>query len=300
MFLHQHLNLLERDRSFALRAALTKAVQPGSTVLDAGTGSGVLATWAAMAGAARVVAVDLEHSAVAEQLARDNGVGDRVEVRAGDLRTLNLDGRFDVVTALVYMNDPRRDEARSQLVFDLLDRFGRGDTTVLPDRVRYRAQVLAWPAQDLASWRIGLDERVRTLGLQHGTDFSVFRRQLHRDVPLERFPDRGPDGRVRRDGARALGTPVDVIDIRYTQAAADGTRERTRYPSAIRLPIDRPGVADVVLWTQELLWGEVLLFRNESVSWLASPRPVDSGTHLVAQLDDGWRATNVVESVELG
>ncbi|MFB6129676.1 MAG: methyltransferase domain-containing protein [Salinigranum sp.] len=72
----------------------------GDLVLDAGTGTGVLAAYLARAGA-EVVSYerDPEFAAVARENMSTAGVDDRVEVRAGDL-TDDLDGLagFDVLT----------------------------------------------------------------------------------------------------------------------------------------------------------------------------------------------------------
>jgi ribosomal protein L11 methyltransferase len=67
--------------------ALEELVQPGATVLDLGTGSGILAIAAAKLGAGRVLAVD--NDPVAVQVARDNvainGVQESVSVVQGSL-----------------------------------------------------------------------------------------------------------------------------------------------------------------------------------------------------------------------
>jgi ribosomal protein L11 methyltransferase len=70
----------------------------GSTVIDVGTGSGVLAIAARRLGAARVVAIDNDPDAA--QAARENAAGNRVaiDVRVADLMTLAL-SRFDLVLA---------------------------------------------------------------------------------------------------------------------------------------------------------------------------------------------------------
>ena len=68
-------------------ALLEKAVRSGDTVIDVGTGSGILAIGAARLGASRVLAVDIDEDAVrvARENIRHNGLEDRIEARCGDL-----------------------------------------------------------------------------------------------------------------------------------------------------------------------------------------------------------------------
>lgn len=80
-------------------AALQALDLRGRSMLDVGTGSGVLAIAARRLGAARVVAIDDDPDAI--QAARDNlalNDGVQVELQTVDLRSSQR-GRFDVVTA---------------------------------------------------------------------------------------------------------------------------------------------------------------------------------------------------------
>ena len=84
--------------------ALEEVVAPGVTVVDVGTGSGILAIAAALLGAGSVVAVDIDPQAVeaARQNCRRNGVDDRVWVAAGSAgsaRALLAGRRAQVVVA---------------------------------------------------------------------------------------------------------------------------------------------------------------------------------------------------------
>ena len=82
------LNIIERE----LRA--------GSSILDVGTGSGILAIGARLSGAAMVVAIDTDPEAVAtaSRNALINDSGDLMLV-AGGLEALRGDRRFDIVVA---------------------------------------------------------------------------------------------------------------------------------------------------------------------------------------------------------
>lgn len=74
-------------------------VNSDSYVIDIGTGSGVLAMFAARAGARRVVALDIneESIAYARQAARLNGLADRIEFRTCHFEEFTSDERADVV-----------------------------------------------------------------------------------------------------------------------------------------------------------------------------------------------------------
>ncbi|HEY8529464.1 MAG TPA: 50S ribosomal protein L11 methyltransferase [Paenibacillaceae bacterium] len=67
--------------------ALERVVRGGETVIDVGTGSGILAIGAVKLGAARVLALDLDPVAVSSAASnvRLNGLEDRIEVRRSDL-----------------------------------------------------------------------------------------------------------------------------------------------------------------------------------------------------------------------
>jgi ribosomal protein L11 methyltransferase len=77
-------------------------LRPGMAVLDVGTGSGVLAIAAALLGAARVDAVDIEPVAVraARENAARNGVGDRLRIESGSVGPGEpFPGTYDLVLA---------------------------------------------------------------------------------------------------------------------------------------------------------------------------------------------------------
>jgi len=90
--------LIDKDRTNALAGALKNLVKPGSTVVDAGTGTGILAMIAASLGAARVYAVEIDprNSKVLEETFRLNGFSN-IFVIQGDARAIDLPENVDVI-----------------------------------------------------------------------------------------------------------------------------------------------------------------------------------------------------------
>jgi len=87
-------------------------VVPGESVLDVGTGSGLIGIFACYRGAVRVVGVDINPAAIqsATHNARMHGFAGTMEVRQSNLFEALGEERFDVITAnLPFRNKPAHD-----------------------------------------------------------------------------------------------------------------------------------------------------------------------------------------------
>ncbi|MCB1070937.1 MAG: 50S ribosomal protein L11 methyltransferase [Kiritimatiellae bacterium] len=91
--------LIDHPRAAAFDRAIRSAVRPGDVVVDMGSGTGVLALFAARAGAARVYAVehDPNNLATLSRVIEANGFADRIQVLEGDVCTLDLPEPVDVI-----------------------------------------------------------------------------------------------------------------------------------------------------------------------------------------------------------
>jgi protein arginine N-methyltransferase 1 len=92
--------MCDEVRMKAFLAALEKHVKPGSVVADLGTGTGIFALVAAKLGARRVFAIDPNPAVeVGKQLARENGLADRVTFFRGISTEIDLPERADVIVS---------------------------------------------------------------------------------------------------------------------------------------------------------------------------------------------------------
>lgn len=93
--------LLDKRRVSVFNNAIRDVIKPGDTVLDVGTGSGILALLSVSAGAKKVYAIEIA-SDVAEFARiniRANNLSDKIEVISADIKDFNFPHEIDVVTA---------------------------------------------------------------------------------------------------------------------------------------------------------------------------------------------------------
>ncbi len=92
--------LNDEARMGAYRRAILRTVKPGDTVLDAGSGSGILAMFACQAGASRVYAVERGPVIMAaRELANANGFADRIVFMNRSVCEAEPAERVDVVVS---------------------------------------------------------------------------------------------------------------------------------------------------------------------------------------------------------
>jgi hypothetical protein len=131
-----HLVMLDdRARTSGFCKALRSTVQPDDVVVDIGTGTGVLATCAALAGARRVYAV--ESSGIAEVAARvfgANGVSDRVTLVRERSTATTLPERGTVLVTETIGNDPL-DEQLLEIVADAKKRLLAPGARIIPSAI---------------------------------------------------------------------------------------------------------------------------------------------------------------------
>lgn len=100
---HRFLLGETNQRLSLYQQAIAAHVKPGAAVLDLGSGSGVLAFLACMAGARRVYAIEMDDSReLGRVLARANGFDDRIEFFEGLSRDVQLPEQVDVIVSDIH------------------------------------------------------------------------------------------------------------------------------------------------------------------------------------------------------
>jgi len=129
------LMIADHARTDAYRRAIEAVVEPGMRVLDVGTGTGILALFAARAGA-EVWAVD-ESSilGVARELAEANGLADRVHFLRDRVESVQLPHQVDLLVS-EWMGFFALAECMFRSVFVARDRHLSPDGRMMPTDVR--------------------------------------------------------------------------------------------------------------------------------------------------------------------
>jgi len=143
---HIHIAMLnDTMRTETYLAAIRAGIRPDDVVVEIGTGSGVLAIAAALAGAKHVYAI--EAGAVADAAQANfaaNGVADRVTLVRGWSNQVTLPERGDVLISEIIGNDPFG-EGVLRFTLDARARLLKPEARLLPDRLRTFAQLVAMP-----------------------------------------------------------------------------------------------------------------------------------------------------------
>ena len=122
------LRLLERcTRFWGVQAASLHSPEPERTLLDLGTGSGILALAAARFGAKRVIAIDDDPVAIATARAnaRRNRL-DKIDFRVADVRRWPFPPQIEIITANLF----------SELLIEILPKLKRAQRLILSGILR--------------------------------------------------------------------------------------------------------------------------------------------------------------------
>lgn len=131
--------LLDHARVQSFRKAIARCVQPGSVVVDAGTGTGVLAIIAALSGASHVLALEIapDVAVVARRNIEWCGLANVIEVVNGDAASIYLRQKVDVVICEM-LHSWLVEEMQAPVIRNLVSYLGP-DSRIIPEIVENTA-----------------------------------------------------------------------------------------------------------------------------------------------------------------
>lgn len=234
-----HIAMLsDRVRKRTFLKAVREVIREGDTVLDLGTGTGILAVAAAQAGARRVYAVEpagMLH--LAEEVAARNGVADRITFLRGWSTQIELPEPADVLTTDIVGND-----ALDMVIWETLQDAQRrllvDEPRLVPHRLSAHARLVAIPPEYLAQHC--LDEpRIETWRKDYGIDFGpLLEADRRRVIGLYERPE-------VVQSWRPLSSPQRVLDI-------DLTDDVRHFEVPVAIPVERDGEASGVVISYEV------------------------------------------------
>jgi protein arginine N-methyltransferase 1 len=170
---HVHLTMLDdRARTKGFREALRLTVKPEDVVVDIGTGTGILATYAAKLGARDVYAV--ESSGIADVAARmfeANGVADRVKLVRRRSTSATLPELASVLVTETIGNDPL-DEQLLEIVADAKLRLLAPGARIIPAAIQIWGLAVDIPLT-LLEKHVFTQRKLDGYREAYGLDFSV-------------------------------------------------------------------------------------------------------------------------------
>jgi protein arginine N-methyltransferase 1 len=216
--LYDHLGMLsDHERMRAYHDAIrlnAEAHFKGKVVLDVGTGTGILAIWAAQAGARRVFAVEGTSVAQhAETMAKAHGFGGVIEVLRGRMEDVTLPEPVDVIVS-EWMGYFLLRESMIHSVIYARDKWMREGGVMYPSSARLLLASLQDAAfveerqldsQDaMRTWDASADEMKSRYGLDFGALRKQYEQEHHTYTYRQAWQGRVPSSSVGHDEVELL------------------------------------------------------------------------------------------------
>lgn len=170
-----HIRMLnDTMRTTAFQAAIHDTVTSNDIVLDIGTGTGVLAATAALAGAKHVYAIEMagDMPKLARRFFEANGLGERITIIEGDSTHIDLPEKADVMVSEIIGNDPL-DERIISTTADAVKRHLKPEARLIPNRLKIFTLPVTVP-ENLRNKHVFTRQLVREWQEFYGLDFSIY------------------------------------------------------------------------------------------------------------------------------
>jgi predicted RNA methylase len=198
MFSYSHYPMLEcRVRMNAYRRAIFSVVREGDVVADLGAGTGILSFWAVEAGAKQVFAVDQDSIIYsAREIARANGMDDKITFLQGNSRDIELPRKADVLVSELLSSFGIEDGV-IEVVADVRGRWLKKKHRMIPLGFSLHAA----PVESAAAYRkVSFWDDVR------GFDYAPIKANMVNSYWVEQF-----------EGEDLLARPIKIKEVDLTR-----------------------------------------------------------------------------------
>lgn len=163
--------LNDRVRTESFLEAIRAVVREGDVVVDIGTGTGVLAIAAAIAGARHVYAIEASRiGKFAQAIFEANGVADRITLVEGWSTQIELPERADVMISETIGNEPLGEQTL-EIILDARKRLLKPKARLIPRNLKIYAMAVTIPQTDLLKGKLSA-ENLENWQSWYGIDFS--------------------------------------------------------------------------------------------------------------------------------
>jgi len=220
-----HVSMLnDRARTDGFLAAIRETVKPGDVVIDAGTGTGVLAIAAARAGARRVYAIEASSIGyLADLMFQANGFSDRITLLEGRSAHVDLPEKADVLIGETIGSEPLREQVLETFL-DLRSRCLKPGARLVPEGLSVFGIPVEIPAADLSPHTFTPEAAERWRDA-YGMDFSPMAAVAA--SPGQSFLAQGAVARRWRE----LSDPIRLVEVDL-RCHSDATIRTTSAASA--------------------------------------------------------------------
>jgi len=277
--------LSDTVRTAAYQRAVEASVKPGDIVLDIGTGTGILALFAARAGAGRVYAVEPSDIIdVAKRIAQRNGLASRIEFIQARVEEVDLPEKADCIVS-EWLGVFALQENMLPSIASAIDRLLKPGGKILPETVRLFLSLIE--DEELHDRKIG-----RWKERPYGLDYSDFADCQANDVHAIAI---GPETLLsdavevaRLDTRRARDSRLDLRTV--LTAAREGVCHglagwfRAEFPGGIAL--DTAPRQPLTHWNQAFfpMLEPMPLGLDEEVAVSLATQPEDTVVHFAWEI----------------
>jgi len=170
-----HIRMLnDYRRTDSFQKALFETVTPDDIVVDVGTGTGVLAATAALAGAKHVYAIERTPNMpkLARKFFEKNGVADKITIIEGNSTDIELPEKADIMVSEIIGNDPLAENI-IPTTNDALQRLLKPGARLIPGGLKVFALPLTVP-ENIVNKHLFTEEQIKKWKKHYALDFSNY------------------------------------------------------------------------------------------------------------------------------